>query len=260
MISSNFQEIEDNQMRLKDKVAVITGAGAGIGRATALRFNEEGAKVVVVDVDEKAGKEVVNMIEEQKGVAIFLNVDVRNKAAIDNMIEEVIKKYNRIDILVNNVGRPKDALLVKMSEEDWDFAIELNLKSVFLCSRKVAPIMIEQKYGKIVNIISMAYQGNVGQSNYAAAKSGIVGFTKSLAKELGRFNINVNVVSPGVIDTPLLRSFDKSVIERLLKDVPLRRVGEPLDVANAILFLSSDESKYITGQVFHVSGGLTVIM
>lgn len=260
MISSNFQEIEDNQMRLKDKIAVITGAGAGIGRATALRFNEEGAKVVVVDVDEKAGKEVVNMIEEQKGVAIFLNVDVRNKAAIDNMIEEVIKKYNRIDILVNNVGRPKDALLVKMSEEDWDFAIELNLKSVFLCARKVAPIMIEQKYGKIVNIISMAYQGNVGQSNYAAAKSGIVGFTKSLAKELGRFNINVNVVSPGLIDTPLLRSFDKSVIERLLKDVPLRRVGEPLDVANAILFLSSDESKYITGQVFHVSGGLTVIM
>ena len=260
MISSNFQEIEDNKMRLKDKIAVITGAGAGIGRATALRFNEEGAKVVVVDVDEKAGKEVVNMIEEQKGVAIFLNVDVRNKGAIDNMIEEVIQKYNRIDILVNNVGRPKDALLVKMSEEDWDFAIELNLKSVFLCSRKVAPIMIEQKNGKIVNIISMAYQGNVGQSNYAAAKSGIVGFTKSLAKELGRFNINVNVVSPGLIDTPLLQSFDKSVIERLLKDVPLRRVGEPLDVANAILFLSSDESKYITGQVFHVSGGLTVIM
>jgi len=260
MNSASFQEIEDNKMRLKDKIAVITGAGAGIGRATALRFNEEGAKVVVVDVDEKAGKEVVNMIEEQKGVAIFLNVDVRNKAAIDNMIEEVVKKYNRIDILVNNVGRPKDALLVKMSEEDWDFAIELNLKSVFLCSRKVAPIMIEQKYGKIVNIISMAYQGNVGQSNYAAAKSGIVGFTKSLAKELGRFNINVNVVSPGLIDTPLLRSFDKSVIERLLKDVSLKRVGEPLDVANAILFLSSDESKYITGQVFHVSGGLTVIM
>ena len=247
-------------MRLKDKIAVITGAGAGIGRATALRFTEEGAKVVVVDVDEKAGKEVVNMIEEQKGVAIFYNVDVRNQTAIDHMIEEVVKKYGRIDILVNNVGRPKDALLVKMLEEDWDFAIELNLKSVFLCSRKVAPIMIEHKYGKIVNIISMAYQGNVGQSNYAAAKSGIVGFTKSLAKELGRFNINVNVVSPGLIDTPLLRSFDESVIERLLKDVPLRKVGEPVDVANAILFLSSDESKYITGQVFHVSGGLTVIM
>jgi len=247
-------------MRLKDKVALITGAGSGIGKATALRFGEERAKVVVVDVDDEAGKRVVNTIKEAKGTSVFIRSDARKRVDVDKTIEEVFKEYGRIDILINNVGGPKDGLLVNMSEEDWDFVIELNLKSDFLFSRKVVPIMINQNYGKIVNVISMAYQGNIGQSNYAAAKSGIVGFTKSLAKELGKFNINVNVVSPGVIDTPLLRSFDEKVVERLLKDVPLRRIGEPLDVANTILFLSSDESKYITGQVLHVSGGLTIGM
>lgn len=247
-------------MRLKDKVAVITGSGGGIGKATALRFAEEGAKVVVVDVDEEVGREVVNRIEEAKGTAVFFKVDVRRGAEVGRMIEDVLKKYKRIDILVNNVGKPKDTFLVKMSDEDWDSIIDLNLRSVFLCCRKVAPIMIEQKYGKMVNIVSMAYQGNVGQSNYAAAKSGIVGFTKSLGKELGRFNINVNAASFGLIDTPLLRSFDEKVTGRLLKDVPLRRVGEPIDAANAILFLSSDESKYITGQVLHVSGGAAIGM
>jgi 3-oxoacyl-[acyl-carrier protein] reductase len=247
-------------MRLEDKVALIIGAGAGIGKSTALRFGEEGAKVVIIDIDEEAGRKVKSMIEEIKGVAAFFPVDVRNSSKVNELIDDVVKRYGRIDILVNNVGRPKDAFLIKMTEEDWDLTLELNLKSVFLFSRKVAPVMIEQKYGKIINITSMAYQGNPGQANYAAAKSGIVGFTKSLAKELGRFNVNVNAVSPGVIDTPLLRSFDEKVIERLLKDVPLRRIGEPLDVANTILFLSTDESKYITGQVLHVSGGLTVIM
>jgi 3-oxoacyl-[acyl-carrier protein] reductase len=247
-------------MRLKDKVAIITGAGAGIGMATALRFAEEGAKVVIVDIDEEAGRRVFDRIEVTKGTSTFFKVDVCDGDQINKMIEEVTHQFDRIDILVNNVGRPKDALFVKMTEEDWDFAIRLNLKSAFLCSHRVVPLMIGQTYGKIINITSMAYQGNIGQANYATAKSGIVGFTKSLAKELGRYNINVNVVSPGLIDTPLLRSFDGKVIERLLKDVPLRRVGEPADVANTILFLSTDESKYITGQVFHVSGGLTVTM
>ena len=243
-------------MRLKEKVALITGAGGDLGRGMALRFAEEGAKVTVNDKNLGKAQETVDLVTKQGGVAAPNGADLTKAEEVKEMVGQVIREWGRLDILVNNAGDIRDALLIKMSDEDWDFVVDLNLKASFLCARAVAPHMIERGYGKIVNISSMAYKGNIGQANYVAAKAGVVGLTQALGLELARYGINVNCVAPGLIDTPKARTLDEKVRDILVKKTPMRRMGEIIDISNAVLFLVSDESKYITRQTIHVSGGM----
>ena len=243
-------------MKLKGRVAVITGAGGSIGRGIALRLAEESAQVMVNDKDLKTALETVNLITSQGGKAIAHGADVTRTEEVHEMIQQVIKEWGQIDILVNNAGAIRDALLTKMTDEDWDFVVDLDLKGSFICARAVASHMMERRYGKIVNISSMSYKGNIGQSNYVSAKAGVVGLTQALGLELARYGINVNCIAPGFIDTPPTRTLDEKIRERLIKNIPLRRAGEIVDIANAVLFLVSDESKYITRQIIHVSGGM----
>ncbi len=243
-------------MRLKGKVALITGAGGDLGRGMALRFAEEGARVMVNDKNLEKASGTVNLVIDQGGMAVANGADLTKADEVHGMVEQLIKEWGKIDILVNNAGDVRDALLTKMNEEDWDFVVDLNLKGSFLCARAVAPHMIERGYGKIVNISSMAYKGNIGQLNYVSAKAGVVGLTQALGLELARYGINVNCVAPGLIDTPKSRTLDEKTRDRLVKITPMRRMGEIIDIANAVLFLASDESKYITRQIIHVSGGM----
>jgi len=182
--------------------------------------------------------------------------DVTKAIEVQEMINHVTKEWKQLDILINNAGDVRDAMLQKMTDEDWDFVVDLSLKGSFICARAVAPLMIERRYGKIVNVSSLAYKGNIGQTNYVSAKAGVVGLTQALGLELARYGINVNCIAPGLIDTPKSHTLDEKTRERLVKMTPMRRMGEIIDIANAVLFLVSDESKYITRQVIHVSGGM----
>jgi 3-oxoacyl-[acyl-carrier protein] reductase len=211
---------------------------------------------MVNDKDSEAALETVNLIISQGGKAMAHGADVTKTEEVHEMIQQVVKEWGQVDILVNNAGAIRDALLTKMSDEDWDFVVDLDLKGSFICARAVASHMMERRYGKIVNLSSMSYKGNVGQSNYVSAKAGVVGLTQALGLELARYGINVNCIAPGFIDTPKTRTLDEKIRERLIKNIPLRRMGEIVDIANAVLFLVSDESKYITRQVLHVSGGM----
>lgn len=243
-------------MRLKDKVAVVTGSGRGIGEATVTRFAEEGAKVVVSDRYDERTQQVAGALRQRGFEALAISADVAQREDVQKLIDGAVEKFGRLDILVNNAGFPKDALIGKMSEETWDAVINVNLKGTFTCCQAAAKYMIEQKYGKIVNLSSRAYLGNPGQANYSAAKAGIVGLTKALAKELGRYNIYVNCVAPGVIDTPGLREvLQEKYLQLAIDSSPLKKIGTPLDVANTILFLASDECTFITGEVLHITGG-----
>lgn len=243
-------------MRLEGKTAIITGAGGDLGRAMALRLAEEGARVVVNDVRADAAGETVSLVRGRGGEAVAQIVDVTDSRAVRGMVEETLRKWGRVEVLVNNAGDIRDAMLVNMSDEDWHFVIDLNLKGSFVCTRAVAPSMIENRYGKIVNIASMAYLGNVGQVNYVCAKAGVVGLTLASGLELARYGINVNCVAPGLIDTPKATTLDERTRERLIRTTPMRRMGEMADIANAVLFFASDESRYVTRQVLHVSGGM----
>jgi len=243
-------------MRLRDRVAIITGAGGDLGRGMALRLAEEGARVMVNDKNLKRAQETVHLVAVQGGEAMAQGADVTRTEEVKAMFDQVIQQWGKLDILVNNAGDIRDALLQNMTDEAWDAVIDLSLKGSFVCARAVAPFMMERGYGKIVNISSMAYKGNVGQTNYVSAKAGIVGLTHALGLELARYGINVNCVAPGLINTPKSATLDKRVMERLIQKTPMRRMGEIVDIANAVLFLVSDESKYITRQVVHVSGGM----
>jgi 3-oxoacyl-[acyl-carrier protein] reductase len=243
-------------MRLQGRVAIITGAGGDLGCGMALRFAEEGARVMVNDKNLEKAQETVRLVVERGGQAMAHGADVTKATEVQEMIDQVIKEWGHLDILVNNAGDIRDALLQKMTDEDWDFVVDLSLKGSFVCSRAVAPYMITQGYGKIVNISSMAYKGNIGQINYVSAKAGVVGLTHALGLELARYGINVNCIAPGLIDTPKSRTLDEKTRERLIQKTPMRRMGEIIDIANAVLFLVSDESKYITRQVINVSGGM----
>ena len=243
-------------MKLEGRVAVITGAGGDLGRGMALRLAEEGARVMVNDKNLEKAQETVRLVVERRGQAMAHGADVTKATEVHEMIDHVIKEWKQLDILVNNAGDIRDALLQKMTDEDWDFVVDLSLKGSFICARAVAPPMIQRGYGKIVNISSMAYKGNMGQTNYVSAKAGIVGLTHALGLELARYGINVNCIAPGLIETPKSRTLDEKTRERLIQKTPMRRMGEIVDIANAVLFLVSDESKYITRQVIHVSGGM----
>jgi NAD(P)-dependent dehydrogenase (short-subunit alcohol dehydrogenase family) len=222
----------------------------------ALRLAEEGARVMVNDKNLKRAQETVHLVAVQGGEAMAQGADVTRTEEVKAMFDQVIQQWGKLDILVNNAGDIRDALLQNMTDEAWDVVIDLSLKGSFVCARAVAPFMMERGYGKIVNISSMAYKGNVGQTNYVSAKAGIVGLTHALGLELARYGINVNCVAPGLINTPKSATLDKRVMERLIQKTPMRRMGEIVDIANAVLFLVSDESKYITRQVVHVSGGM----
>lgn len=243
-------------MKLKGKTAIITGAGGYLGRGMALRLSEDEAKVMVNDIKLTEAQKTVDIITQQGGDALANGADVTQANEVNSMMTQALREWGRIDILINNAGDIRDAMLHKMTEEQWDFVINLNLKGSFLCARAVAPHMIEQGYGKIVNISSMAYTGNVGQANYTAAKAGVVGLTHALGLELARYGITVNCIAPGMIETPRTRSLDEKTLERIIQKTPMRRMGEIVDIANAVLFLVSDDSKYITRQIIHVSGGM----
>jgi len=244
-------------MRVKDKVVIITGSGGGIGKETALLFAKEGAKVVVADVNEKGGTETVENIKKAGGEAFFAKLDVSSRDQIKQVVKDTITKYGKIDVLINNAGIIQDALVVKMTEEQWDKVININLKGPFNCIQAVVEQMINQGSGVIINISSIvALYGNVGQTNYAATKAGLIGMTKTLAKELGKKGIRVNAVAPGFIYTPMTATVPEKILELMKEKTPLRRLGKPEDVANTLLFLSSDEASFINGAVISVDGGL----
>ena len=252
-------------MRLKDKVCIVTGGAAGIGKATALKFAQEGAKVVICDVNEKAGSAFVKELGEG---ASFYKVNVTNRQEVQAWIDDVAAKYGRIDVLVNNAGITRDAQFVKfkegelvgqMSEEAFDMVIAVNLKGVFNCTQAVAPYMIKGGGGSIISASSVVgIYGNFGQTNYAATKFGVIGFTKTWSRELGPKGVRVNAVAPGFIATPILATIPDNVLKEMETRVPLKRLGQPEEIANVYAFLASDEASYINGAVIEVSGGMTV--
>jgi len=237
-------------------VAIITGAGSGIGRETAILFVKEGAKVVIADVNEKSGMETAELCG---GMGFFVKMDVTNREQIAEVVKTTMKIYGRIDILINNAGITQDAFLSKMTEEQWDRVIDINLKGVFNCSQAVADIMMNQKSGVIINTSSVVgLYGNVGQVNYAASKAGLIGMTKTLAKELGKRGVRVNAVAPGFVETPMTAAVPEKIIEKMIEKTPLRRMGKPNDIAQAYLFLASDDASFINGAVLSVDGGLVL--
>ena len=246
-------------MRLTDKVAIITGAGRGIGQATAIKFAQEGARVAVCDIDEQSAIETARIIARREGQAMAFRVDVTDKLGIQAMVEAVHERYGRIDILVNNAGIVADAQLKNMTDEQFDRVIDINLKGTYNCTKAVVDIMLDQQSGVILNASSIVgLHGNFGQTNYAASKFGVIGMVKTWARELGKRGIRANAVCPGFISTPIIDSIPDKVIDALENKVPLGRLGKPEEIANAYAFLASDEASYINGAVLEVSGGLTI--
>lgn len=248
--------------RLDGRVAFVTGAGRGIGAATALRLAEEGARVALADLDLAGCEQVAAEINKLGSEAIALECNVADAAMVQNAIDTTAGRFGRLDILVNNAGVTRDNLLFKMSDEDWETVMNVHLKGAFLCSRAAQKYMVEQKYGRIVSLSSTSALGNRGQVNYSAAKAGLQGFTRTLAIELGQFGITANAVAPGFIDTEMTRATARrqgldpdQVIAQASKTIPVRRVGQPRDIANVICFLCSDEASYVSGQVIYVAGG-----
>jgi 3-oxoacyl-[acyl-carrier protein] reductase len=243
-------------MRLKDKKAIVTGAGQGIGRSVALKMAQEGADVVIAEWNPDTGDQTKKEVEALGRKARFMAVDVANQEQVQNMVAEVLKAWGRIDILVNNAGFDRGATLLKVKEEDWDAVLGVHLKGTMTCIQAVAPHMIENQYGKIVNISSIyAKTGGIAAISYSAAKAGIIGLTKSVARELGRYQINVNVVLPGLILTPTIAKMAEKYRDMIIERTPLGRIGQPEEVANAVAFLASDEASFMTGATVEVSGG-----
>lgn len=246
-------------MRLSGKVTVITGAASGIGHATALRFGREGARVVVCDLNPAGIDSVVSEIVAAGGQAVGYVVNVTNKDQIAEMVVGVKAQWGRIDVLVNNAGIVADAQLTKMTEDQFDRVIDINLKGVYNCTKAVVDTMIEQGAGVILNASSVVgLYGNFGQTNYAAAKFGVIGFTKTWAKELGKRGIRANAVCPGFVATPILKDMPEKVIQAMEEKVPMRRLAQPEEIASVYLFLASDDASYINGAVLSVDGGLVI--
>lgn len=245
---------------LTDKVALVTGGSRGIGRAICLELAAQGAKVVVNYAGSQgAAEETVALIKQNGGDAISVQGDVASSADADAMVAATIEAFGRIDILVNNAGITRDNLLMRMKEEDWDAVINTNLKGVFNCTKAVTRPMMKQRFGRIINITSVVgIVGNPGQANYVSAKAGVIGLTKSNAKELASRGITVNAVAPGYIETDMTGQLGEEVKTKLFETIPLARLGRPEDIANVVAFLSSDKSNYMTGQVLNVDGGMVM--
>ena len=246
-------------MRIKDRVAIVTGGAMGIGQGICIRLAEEGARVAIFDVNLEEAQKTAQVIDKAGGTALALKVDITRAAEVEAAVKKVISTLGKVDILINNAGISLTSKVANMTEEVWDRVNEVNLKAVFLCCRAVIPHMKERRYGKIINISSiLALRGSAYYAHYSATKAGVVGFTQSLAVELGPHNINVNAIGPGVIDTPMAeQDVAPELRQRLQKRIPMRRIGVPRDIANAVLFLASDEASYITGQCLYVCGGLS---
>lgn len=247
-------------MILKGKTALVTGGARGIGKAIAMKLGKLGANIVVnYSGSREASESVVKELKEMGVEAISVRADVSDYVQVENMIEETVKSFGSIDILINNAGITKDTLIMRMSENDFDKVIDINLKGTFNCIKAASKYMIKQRSGKIVNIASVVgIIGNAGQANYAASKAGIIGLTKSAARELAGRNINVNAVAPGFITTDMTGDLPDKIKNEYMDKIPLKRFGSPDDVANAVSFLCSDESVYITGQVINVDGGMVM--
>jgi len=246
-------------MRLAGKVSIITGAGRGIGQATALKFAREGALVVVCDLDQDSVDQTVSAVRAAGGEAVGFLVDVTSAASIRAMVEGVVQRYGRIDVLVNNAGIVQDAQLIKMTEEQFDRVLEVNLKGTYNCTKAVAEIMVDQKSGVILNASSIVgVYGNFGQTNYAASKFAVIGMVKTWARELGRKGVRANAVCPGFVETTILNTIPERVLQALRERVPLGRLAKPEEIANTYAFLASDEASYINGAVIEVSGGATL--
>lgn len=245
---------------LKNKIALVTGAGRGIGRAIAIALAKEGAEVVInYNGSEERAKEVKQTIEENGGKASIYKCNVSDFVACEAMIKDIIKEYGHLDILVNNAGITKDGLIMKMKEEDFDSVLNVNLKGTFNTIRHSARQMLKQRSGKIINISSVSgILGNVGQANYAASKAGVIGLTKTMARELGSRGITVNAIAPGFVDTEMTEVLSEEIRENACKQIILGRFGKPEDIANTAVFLASDKADYITGQVISVDGGMNV--
>jgi len=246
-------------MRLKDKIAIITGGGRGIGESTAKKFAKEGAKVVIVDLNQDDINRTLEDIKADGGEAIGMLVNVTNSEEVDKMISDTVSHYGRVDVIVNNAGITADNTLVKMTESEWDRVINVNLKGVYLCGQAAAKVMVEQGSGVILNATSVVgLYGNFGQTNYAATKWGVIGMTKTWAKELGKKGVRVNAVAPGFILTPMTEKMPDKVLDMMKDKAPLKRLGTPEDIANAYAFLASDEASFVTGSVLEVTGGVVL--
>ncbi|MBF1047188.1 MAG: 3-oxoacyl-[acyl-carrier-protein] reductase [Porphyromonadaceae bacterium] len=245
---------------LKDKVAIVTGAGRGIGRAIALKYAQEGANVVITDL--KIDETVEAFIEELKGLGVKAKAYASNAANFDDahkLVEEVLADFGRVDVLVNNAGITRDGLMMRMTEEQWDLVINVNLKSAFNLIHAVTPVMLKQKSGSIINMASVVgVSGNAGQTNYSASKAGMIGLAKSIAKELGSRGVRANAIAPGFIITDMTHALSDEVRKQWEAQIPLRRGGTPEDVANVATFLASELSSYVTGQTIHVCGGMNM--
>ncbi len=245
--------------RLENRVALITGGAQGIGRAIAERFAAEGAKVVIIDVVEAKASATADALKAEGGDAMALVCDVTDRAQVEQTVQNVLDAYGTIDILCNNAGITRDARLVKMTEEQFDSVIDVNLKGVFNLTQAVAPHMIAQGYGRVITTSSVVgLYGNFGQTNYVATKAGVIGMTKVWARELGPKGITANAVAPGFIATEMVKTVPQEILDRFIQQTPCRRLGEPEDIANAFLFLASDEASFVNGAVLSVDGGLVV--
>ncbi len=243
-------------MDFTKKTVIVTGSARGIGRVIAERFASFGANVVISDIDQDQAETVAGEIG---GTAIGLKANVTNAEDVENLFDRTKKEFGQVDIVVNNAGITRDALLIRMHEKDWDMVLDINLKGAFLVTKSAAKIMMKQRYGRIVNISSVVgLTGNAGQANYAASKAGLIGLTKSIAKELGARGVTVNAVAPGYIATDMTENLPEDAKEKFLSKLLIKRAGTPEDIASAVTFLSSDEASYITGQVLTVDGGLTI--
>ena len=241
------------------RVVVVTGGSKGIGRTVALKFAEEKAKIIIVhyDPDESASDDTLNTLSKKGMEAESYRIDVSSYEDVQTLFEEILSRFGKIDVLINNAGITRDSLLMRMSEDDWDSVIRINMKSVFNCTQTVIRSMLKQREGSIVNISSVVGQiGNPGQANYSASKAGIIGFTKTVAREVAGRGITVNAVAPGFIDTEMTASLPDRIKDSFLQQVPMGRIGKPEDVAEAVYWLCSDAANYITGQTIHVNGGM----
>jgi 3-oxoacyl-[acyl-carrier protein] reductase len=242
---------------LKDKVAIVTGSARGLGAAMAQRFAEEGAKVVITDIQAEQAQATAAALRGRGFAAHCVVGDITKAADVQRLVDETVAQFGAVHVLVNNAGAPRDKYLVKMSEDDWDLVMNVMLKGAFLATRAVMPRMIEQGWGRVINISSRAHLGNPTQANYSAAKAGLIGMAKALAIEEGRYGITVNCIAPGFMETEMVQALPtyETIKERAVQAQPIKRVGRPLDVANAAVFLASECAGFISGEVLHVSGG-----
>ena len=259
MLYPNPSRFKDFAMRLKGKVSIITGGASGIGKATVLKFAQEGAIVAVCDLNQETIDATVNEVKAAGGEAVGYIVNVTNKSQINDMVADVKARFGRIDVLVNNAGIVQDAQLTKMTDEQFDLVVDINLKGVYNCAKAVIDTMVAQGGGVILNASSVVgVYGNFGQTNYAATKFGVIGFVKTWAKELGKKGIRANAVCPGFVATPILKAMPEKVIQAMEDRVPMKRMAQPEEIANLYAFLASDEASYINGAAIEITGGLTL--